>query len=205
VTTAYIALSILGGAYVLISLLLGHGHFGDSGHAGHIGHDAHAGSHGDSTHYGVKGEGRGAASAGGGQPAEFQFPFFSPLALATLFGALVAWGLIIQQGFGASDTLSLTVAVPAAVVTAYLVTYAGFRLVTGSQGSSQIRLADLEGADAEVITPIPAGGVGEVAAMAGGQRFSGPAREVDGKDVPRGAVVRVKTMVGATLVVEKKG
>jgi membrane protein implicated in regulation of membrane protease activity len=206
-TTAYIALSILGCGYVLIALLLGHGgdHGGHGGHDAHAGHDAHHGGHSDDMHYGVKGEGHGAASAGGGAASDFHFPFFSPLALATLFGALGAWGLIVQQGFGASDSVSLTIAVPAAVVTAYLVTYAGWRLVTGSQGSSQIRNTDLQGADAEVITPIPAGGIGEVAAMVGGQRFSGPAREADGKEIPRGAHVRVKIMLGGTFVVERKG
>jgi hypothetical protein len=56
-----------------------------------------------------------------------------------------------------------------------------------------------------VITPIPAGGIGEVAAIVKGQRFSGPAREQDGREVPRGAHVRVKAMVGTTLVVIKEG
>lgn len=188
-------------------MLLGHGH-SDGGHAGDgglAGHDTHADAHADShTQYGVKGEGHGSASAGAQSAPTFHFPFFSPLALATLFGAIGAFGLIVQQGFGASDGTSLTMALPAACLTAYLVTYAGWRLVSGSRGSSQIRTADLEGAYGEVITPIPAGGVGEVAAMVDGQRFSGPAREVDGKEVPRGAHVRVKTLVGATLLVEKK-
>ena len=211
-TTAFIALAVLGGGYVLLSVLMGHAHFGDGGHAGdgHFGdggHGAdHAADHGGHDHageahvqYGAGGS--GTASAGHAEVAAFHFPFFSPLALATLFGALGAWGLIAKQGFGASDPTSLAVAAPAAFVTAYLVTYAGWRLVAGSTGSSQIRNDDLAGVPAEVITPIPAGGIGEVAAMVKGQRFSGPAREAQGKDVPRGAQVTVKAMVGATMVV----
>lgn len=194
---------MLGGGYVLLAVLLGHAHFGDGGHVPH----GHAGDHGGhhsgedaaQVHYGAGGH--GTASAGHAAAPSFHFPFFSPLALATLFGALGAWGLIAKQGFGASDPTSLVVAAPAAVATAYLVTYAGWRLVVGSTGSSQIRLDDLAGAPAEVLTPIPAGGVGEVAAMVKGQRFTGPAREADGKEVPRGAPVTVKGMVGATLVV----
>jgi len=196
---AYIALSVLGCGYVLVSLFLGHGTEG-----GHGGHDAHGSAHEAHMAYGVKGEGHGAAEAGSFGPAAFHFPFFSPLALAAFFGALGAWGLIAHQGFGASDGHSLLVAVPAACVTTYLVTYLAFKLVAGSTGSSQIRAADLQGALAEVTTPIPAGGMGEVVAMVDGQRFSGPAREAGGREVARGALVRVQALVGSTIVVEKK-
>jgi membrane protein implicated in regulation of membrane protease activity len=151
--------------------------------------------------YGVAGGGHGEASAGAGGGAAFHFPFFSPLALATLFAAIGAWGLIAKFGFGARDSVSLLVAVPAAFVTAYVVTYAGFRLVSSSRGSSAIRAGDLTDADAEVITPIPAGGVGEVAALVGGQRFTSMAREERGGAVPRGAMVKVVRMAGNTLIV----
>ncbi len=209
-TTTFIALAVLGGGYVLLSVLLGHAHFGDGGghgavhgHGGDHGGHHHSGDDASQVHYGAGGS--GTASAGHAAAPSFHFPFFSPLALATLFGAMGAWGLIAKHGFNASDPTSLVVAAPAAVVTAYLVTYAGWRLVTGSTGSSQIRQADLVGAPAEVLTPIPKGGVGEVAAMVDGQRFSGPAREEGGREVPRGAQVTVKGMVGGTIVVTLTG
>jgi hypothetical protein len=81
-----------------------------------------------------------------------------------LVGGIGAFGLIAKFGFNAGDAMSLVIAVPAALVTAYAVTYVGWRLVTGARGSSAIRAAELVGAPAEVLTPIPAGGVGEVAA-----------------------------------------
>lgn len=152
--------------------------------------------------YGVDGGGHGSASTGAGA-GEFHFPFFSPLALSTLGGAVGGYGLIALHGFGFEGGRSLLVALPAAFVTTYLVTYLGWKLASSSRGSSQIRLAELEGALAEVITPIPAGGVGEVAAMVAGQRFANSAREEKGREVPRGAQVRVKAMVGTTLVVTK--
>jgi membrane protein implicated in regulation of membrane protease activity len=194
-------LTALGCGYVLLSFLLGHSHSDDGGGAGH---EAHGMAHATHMDYGVKGDGHSASEATSGGAHAFHFPFFSPLALATLFAAIGAWGLIAQEGLGVSDSMSLLIAVPAAIVTSYLITYAGWRLVSGSSGSSQIRAASLEGAIAEVITPIPAGGMGEVAAMVDGQRFAGPAREVDGKAVPRGARVRVRSLVGATLVVQEK-
>jgi hypothetical protein len=184
----YIALTVLGGGYVLIALLLGHGDLDGGGHAGdaHGAHD-HGGSHGD---------GHGAA--------QFHFPFFSPLALATLFGSVGAWGLIAKQGLNLSDLMSLAVSIPGAFVTAYAVTYVGWRLVLSSRGSSAIRASDLEGARAEVITPIPAGGMGEVAAMVNGQRFNNAARSEDGQAVPRGVLVHIRAQVGGTLVVGRE-
>jgi membrane-bound ClpP family serine protease len=155
-------------------------------------------------HYGVDGHGHGSASTGSAPHTAFHFPLFSPLALATLFAAVGAYGLIALHGFRSSEPLSLAVAVPAAFATAYAVSYAAFRVISTSRGTSTISLASLQGALGEVITPIPAGGVGEVAAIVNGQRYAGPAREEHGREVPRGAHVKVKGMVGTTLVVLKE-
>ncbi len=196
-TLTYLGLAVLGAGYLLFSVFVGHFDFGGDGHAdaGHDGGDAHM-------DYGVDASGHASASAHAPHAAEFHFPFFSPLALATLFACIGGYGLIALHGFRLPDTTSILAAIPAAVVTAYLVTYAGFRIVGSSRGSSQIRLSDLEGAHAEVITPIPKGGLGEVAALVGGQRYTAPAREAQGREVPRGAQVRVLKMVGSTLIVE---
>jgi membrane protein implicated in regulation of membrane protease activity len=191
------AFLVLGVGYVGVMLLLGHGHFGDLGGGG-----GHHGGDGGGSAYGVDGAGHGSVSAeSGGGAAAFHFPLFSPLALATLIGAMGAWGLIALKGFEASETASLLFAVPAALLTAYGITYVGWRLISSSSGSSQIRLADLEGVRGEVTTPIPAGGIGEVAALVQGQRFHGPARASDGRPVARGTLVTVEAMVGGTMVV----
>jgi len=192
---------------VLVAVLMGHGDAPGNGHAsadahGHGGDGVHHGT--DSTSYGVEASGHGSASSlGEAGHSAFHFPFFSPLALATLCGAIGAYGLIALHGLGVSETVSLALAVPAAMVTAYVVTYVGFRLMAGSRGTSQIRLQDFQGVTAEVITPIPAGGVGEIAAMVNGQRYTGPARDADGREVPRGTHVTVKAMIGTTFVVFK--
>ncbi len=188
-------MTVFGCGYVLVSLLLGHGDFGHEGdHAGGL-HEVHV-------DYGVNHTGHGTAEAGHGF-SDFHFPFFSPLALATLLGSVGAFGLITRHGLGVSEGWSLALALPAALATTYVITYAGWRLASGSRGTSQISPRDLEGAAGEVITPIPAGGVGEVAAMVGGQRFASAAREEHGREVPRGARVTVKSMVGTTLLVSK--
>jgi membrane protein implicated in regulation of membrane protease activity len=192
-TVAYIALAALGCGYVLLSGFLGH--VGDAGGGGHVaGGDAHS-------HYGVDGSGHGAVHAGEPGAAAFHFPLFSPLALATFIGALGAFGLIARLGVGLGDWQSLVVAVPAAALTAYLASYAGWRIFAGASASSAIRMEDIPGARGEVLTPIPAGGMGEVAVLVDGQRFTSAAREVEGREVPRGTNVTVVRMVGSTLLV----
>jgi len=201
-TLAYVALAVLGCVYVVFAAFTGHAGHGDGGHgdAGHV-DGGHAGHDSASADYGVSGGGHGHTHAGESHGAGFHFPFFSPLALATLFASVGAWGLIAKFGLHASDPTSIAIAVPAAFITAYAVTYLSWRLVTSSVGSSEIRLSQLEGAEGEVITPIPKGGLGEVAAHVGNQRFTSSAREADGGELPRGAFVRVVRMVGHTLVV----
>ena len=140
----------------------------------------------------------GDAGADGG----FHFPLLSPGGLAALAGAIGAFGLIATFGFGLADWPSVLVAVPLGFAFSYAATYVAWRVLVASSGPSAIATADLAGRDAEVITPIPAGGVGEAAALVGGQRYTAAAREVEGRDVPRGAVVTVVRLAGSTLYVK---
>ena len=207
-TLTYILFAAAGCLYVLIAAFLGHASdFTDFGHVhagpdtgGHIGN---APGHGGDP-YGVQGGGHGTASAGTlGHPV-FHFPFFSPLALATLIAALGGCGLIGKYGLGLADGPSLLLAVPAAFATTYGVTYAAFRLVAGARASSVIRMDQLTGSTAEVTAPIPAGGVGEAVAMVAGQRYAAPAREAGGGGLPRGTAVTVVGMMGPTLLVKSQ-
>ncbi len=197
-TLAYIALIGLGGGYVVVSVLLGQlFDFGD--HAGTTaGHDAPGSA--ASGDYGSGGHGH--AAAGELAAPSFHFPFFSPLALATLFAAIGSYGLLAKFGLRVGDSASLAIALPAALATTYGVTFAAWRLITSSQASSSLRTAQFVGATGEVMTPIPVGGLGEVAALVDGQRFVAPAREVQGKAVARGTAVKIVSMTGATLLVK---
>ncbi|HEY0781391.1 MAG TPA: NfeD family protein [Thermoanaerobaculia bacterium] len=202
-TVAFIALAGVGCLYVLVGAFLGH-HFDFSaahGHAGHDGSGGHEQQGASASAYGLSGQGHGSAAAGHGGAPVFHFPFFSPLALATLAAMVGGFGLIALHGFHLSEGLSLAAALPAALAATYLVTYVAFKLTADAKASSLIRSADLVGALGEVTTPIPAGGVGEVVAILGGQRLSGPARESEGREVPRGATVTVVRMAGPTYVV----
>jgi membrane protein implicated in regulation of membrane protease activity len=196
-TVVYLALAIIGCGYVVLATVLGHGADAGGADAGHgTVHDAGGG-------YGVESTGHGSVTADSAVASAFHFPLFSPLALATLFGATGGFGLIAKSGFGVSDSMSLLIALPAALATAYAVTYASWRVTRSSVGSSEIRTRELVGAPGEVVTPIPQGGVGEVAVVVGGQRFSSAAREVNGAAIARGAEVVVRRMAGTTMLVEE--
>jgi membrane protein implicated in regulation of membrane protease activity len=215
-TLTYMAFTGLGCLYVLLAAFLGHasdagsgahdsgGGGGADGHAaggdlaGHGGHAAHDRSAAPPA---LAAAGHPAAHAASPPAARFRFPLLSPLALATVVAAIGAWGLIAKFGFGAGDGASLALALPAAALTAYGVTWVGWRLVSGSRGTSMIYREDLVGALAEVTVPIPPGGVGEAQADTGGQRYAAPAREVNGAEVARGATVVVLDASGPTLLV----
>jgi hypothetical protein len=207
-TLVYMAFAGLGCLYVVLAAFLGHaadfgGHDAGGGmtaaHAAHSsGAEVHSAHGSGETAYGSGGH--GAVHATAPAAAGFHFPFFSPLALATLVAAIGGYGLIAKVGLGAGDGASLAMAVPAALLTAYGITYIGWRLVRGSRASSVIYLEELTGALAEVTVPIPAGGIGEAMAVAGGERYAAPAREVDGAPVARGATVTI-LVAGPTLVV----
>jgi membrane protein implicated in regulation of membrane protease activity len=195
-TLAYLVLAVLGAGYIVVAAALGH--LSDAG-----GHDQAAPAGGDVS-YGVDHAGHGHASASGGAAAPFHFPFFSPLALATLFAAFGGWGLLALFGLEVREGMSLAVAGPAALATAYVVTYLAHRIVTSSRGSSQLRLDRIVGAAGEVTVPIPAGGVGEATVMVGAHRYAAPARDVGGQAIPRGTSVVVERLAGTTLVVTRR-
>ena len=125
-----------------------------------------------------------------------------PLALATLSASVGGLGLVARYGLKLADGPSLLVAFPGALAVTYGVTYAAFRVVQGSRGTSAIQASDLEGVPAEILTPIPEGGLGEAAAFVKGERFAGPAREESGRAVPRGTPVTVVRLSGSTLIVK---
>jgi membrane protein implicated in regulation of membrane protease activity len=196
-TLAYLALAILGGGYIIVAAALGH--FADAG-----GHDAGGEPASGDASYGVDQTGHGHVSASDAAVTPFHFPFFSPLALATLAASFGGYGLIALFGLKVGDGASVVLAAPAAVATAYAITYVAHRIVTSSRGSSQIRLDRIVGATGEVTTPIPANGVGEATVMVGAQRYSAPARDAAGQGLPRGTAIVVQRMAGTTLVVARR-
>jgi hypothetical protein len=60
----------------------------------------------------------------------------------------------------------------------------------------------LLGQTASIITPIPADGVGEIAYVQGGSRYTAPARTENGSPISAGKPVRITRIVGTQYYVE---
>ena len=127
---------------------------------------------------------------------------FSPTIIASFITAFGGFGLIFTQFHRTSPAeisapLSL---VGGLAVAGVLLVF--FRWVFGhTQSSSESRVARLVGAEANVITPIPENGVGEVAYVVGGTRYTAPARGENGAAVANGKTVKISRIVGTQFYV----
>lgn len=118
-------------------------------------------------------------------------------------------------GFGAGGTIahyylgwSLTAGLALATATGLAVGAAAFGILElifkQTQAGSEFTVEEAVGREAEVITSIPAGGTGEVAYSARGQRVSSAARATDDAAISKGQRVTIESVSGATVYVRKK-
>jgi hypothetical protein len=73
-----------------------------------------------------------------------------------------------------------------------------------TQSSSEGRIGALVGRTATVITPIPASGVGEIAYVQGGSRYTAPAREQNGVAVANGQTVKITRIAESQFFVSQR-
>ena len=150
--------------FTLVSAIFGH--FGAHGHMGHAG-DVGTGGHAEA---GFENSGMPGISA------------FSPTIICSFITALGAFGLIFTR---IKATQSVWVNAPLSVLGGLIIAGGVLMAFTAifnkTQSSSEVRIATLVGCTATVITPIPPGGVGEVAYVQGGSRCTAAAREVGRK------------------------
>lgn len=73
-----------------------------------------------------------------------------------------------------------------------------------TQAGEEHPMSEAVGRDAEIITAIPAGGVGEVAYLIRGKREQAPARSAGGGPVPRGRPVVIENVMGNMVYVRPK-
>jgi len=178
--TACLALGLL---FTIITATVGH-FFG--GHDG--GADVGTGGHAEAgyDHSGVPG-----------------ISFFSPTVLSCFVTAFGACGLILTR---IEATRSVWISAPISAVAGVLMAGVAFLLFNAmfkhTQSSSESRVGELIGQTASIITPIPANGVGEIAYVQGGTRYTAPARTESGSSVPAGKPVRITRVVGSQYYVE---
>ena len=134
-----------------------------------------------------------------------EMPGFSPLSpttLATFVTAFGGLGMIFTQ---VAATQSPWLSAPLSAI-------GGFGIAAGvvkvfqsifkrTQSSSESHVSTLAGSAATVITPIPENGVGEIAYVQSGTRYSAPAREEHGVPIPNGHTVKITRVVGTQFYV----
>jgi membrane protein implicated in regulation of membrane protease activity len=128
----------------------------------------------------------------------------SPITIATFITTFGGVGLILNNLTAINPVLGLFLSALSGLALAGMVFLAYTRLLVAAQGSSEVRIGELVGLVAEVIAPIPAGKIGEVAFVARGTRMRSPARSEDGGAIPRGAMVEIVKEAGNVVIVRAK-
>ena len=173
----------LGLLFTLISAIAGH-LFGGGDHGGDIGTGGHAEAGFDDT----------------GLPG---ISFFSPTVLSAFVTAFGACGLILKSIEATSPLyISAPISAMAGGLIALIVFWVFNTMFQKTQSSSESRVATLVGQTASIITPIPEGGVGEIAYVQGGTRYTAPARSLNGKAVGTSKDVRIVRIAGTQFYIE---
>lgn len=133
------------------------------------------------------------------------FPALTPVTVAGFVTAFGAFGIIAREGFAADSNASVFWAAMGGIVVAVIAHFAFGYFLIAPQGSTDVRRQDIIGATGEVITPIPAEGMGEVAFVAQGGRIVYPARSADGTAIARRTPVTIVELVGTVTVVRPRG
>ena len=130
------------------------------------------------------------------------FSPFSPTTIASFVTSFGAFGLIFSR---IEATRSPWISAPLATLGGLAVAAGVVLLFTAvfhrTQSSSESHIGTLVGTMATIITPIPANGVGEVAYVQAGTRYTAPARDERGAPVSNGQTVKIVRIVGTQFYV----
>jgi membrane protein implicated in regulation of membrane protease activity len=180
----YIACLALGLLFTIITASMGHFFGGHGGHPGDLGTGGHAEAGYD--HSGVPG-----------------ISFFSPTVLACFVTAFGACGIILSK---VEATKNVWISAPISAVAGVIMAGIAFLLFNAmfkqTQSSSESRVSSLIGQTASIVTPIPPNGVGEIAYVQGGCRYTAPARTEGGGTISAGRPVRITRVSGTQYYVE---
>ena len=131
------------------------------------------------------------------------FSALSPATIASFVTAFGGFGMILSK---IPSTRNWYVNVPLSILGALGVAFLVFLMFRAvfhrTQASSESRVGTLAGVQASVITPIPEHGVGEIAYVQMGTRYTSPARSEDGAAMPSGLTVQISRVVGTQFFVK---
>ena len=144
----------------------------------------------------------GHAEAGFGTHDMPGFSALSPTTIASFITAFGGFGMIFARvGATSSPFISLPLAALGGLGIAAAVLWLFRMIFSKTQGSSESRVATLVGTTATVITPISADGVGEIAYVQVGSRYTAPARSEGNAAFANGATVKITRIVGTQFYV----
>jgi membrane protein implicated in regulation of membrane protease activity len=127
---------------------------------------------------------------------------FSPTTISAFITAFGGLGLVFSR---IEATKSPWISAPLAIIGALIIAAAVISLFSTLfhkvDSSSESRVATLVGMTGTVITPIPANGVGEIAYVQAGTRYSAPARNERGVPIAGGQSVKIVRVVGTQFYV----
>ena len=123
------------------------------------------------------------------------------ITVSTFVGFFGLSGLLAVWVLKMSPLPSLALSLPTAVLIAAAQFILYLKIFVHAQGSSEATMAETLGCEAEVITPIPADRVGEIAYVIKGSRYTAPAASADKEDIPKRTRVQVVNIRGTTFVV----
>jgi len=174
----------VGVLFTICSALFGH-IFGGEGHDGHV--DG-SGGHAEA---GVDSSDMPGVSA------------LSPTVIASFITAFGGIGMILNQ---IPATRPPFISGPLSVLGGFAIAGSVLwllrQLFRHTQSSSESKVGTLVGLTATIITPIPENGVGEIAYVQSGTRYTAPAREDNGAPVAGGRAVQITRVIGSQFYVK---
>ena len=129
---------------------------------------------------------------------------FSPTTIASFVTAMGGLGMIFSS---IKATQSVWISAPLSILGGLIIAAGVFFLFESIfrklQSSSESRVAELLGMTATIVTPIPANGVGEIAYVQAGSRYTAPARDERGGPIASGQTVKIVRIVGTQFYVQQ--
>jgi membrane protein implicated in regulation of membrane protease activity len=181
----YLYIICLGVGFVFTLATVFLGHLFGGGHD--LGHVDGSGGHAE------------AGLDGGDMPG---ISIFSPMVIACFVAAFGGLGIIFHEVPATQNAwMSAPLALAGACAISFAVVWLIRKFYRATDSSSESKVADAIGIIAQVITPIPPNGVGEIAYVQKGARYSAPARESAGNPVANGSSVRIVRVAGSQFYV----
>lgn len=180
--TFYLICLGVGLVFTLLSAIFGHVFGG--GHEGHV-------------------DGSGGHAEAGADSSDMPgVSALSPTVIASFVTAFGGMGVILSEIKATQNPL---ISAPASLVGGLIIASCVLglmrQLFQRTQSSSESKVASVIGLTATIITPIPENGVGEIAYVQAGTRYTAPARSDSAAAIASGRLVKIIRVVGSQFYV----